>query len=310
MSWCFKKKIKSGLFEISSHTLIDRINIKKLIKYINSVYNDYIYYGSYLTNNIFLNKNVLEIGPGDNLGVAVKIMISGAKNVVCVDKFYVRSNNKKKIALYQELRNSINRDLIIKFDKIINISNDRTRLLVNIHYFYGKGIEEALTLFNPGSFDLIISRSVLEHIFDINKVFEVMDKLLIRGGYFLHKIDFRDHGMFSKGCRHPLTFLTINNNIYNMMTKYSGGPNRKLIQYYRNKIRHLNYESRIFITSILGKEKELIPHKEKIIYDIDYNDYNISLIKKIRPLLTDEFKKLSDENLLVTGIFLIGKKSE
>jgi hypothetical protein len=34
------------------------------------------------------DKRVLEIGPGGNAGVALKFLLAGAKQVVCLDKFY------------------------------------------------------------------------------------------------------------------------------------------------------------------------------------------------------------------------------
>jgi 2-polyprenyl-3-methyl-5-hydroxy-6-metoxy-1,4-benzoquinol methylase len=61
----------------------------------------------------------------------------------------------------------------------------------------GVGIEAANTEFEPATFDLIISRSVMEHTYQSDAAFRVMDWLLKPGGKMLHKIDFRDHGIFS-----------------------------------------------------------------------------------------------------------------
>ena len=44
------------------------------------------------------------------------------------------------------------------------------------------------------------------------------------------------HGMFSSSGMHPLTFLTIPDSVYRLMTIDSGKPNRKLINYYRQKM--------------------------------------------------------------------------
>jgi hypothetical protein len=50
-------------------------------------------------------------------------------------------------------------------------------------HIYGTGIEEAGKLF--------------EHLYEPDRAFSVLDGLLLPGGYMIHKIDFRDHGMFS-----------------------------------------------------------------------------------------------------------------
>jgi hypothetical protein len=51
-----------------------------------------------------------------------------------------------------------------------------------------------------------------------------------------------------------------------------------------------------------------VPHKENVVCGVDYFDSTISLIKKIRPRLQCEFKDMSDQELMIEGIFLIAKK--
>lgn len=124
----------------------------------------------------------------------------------------------------------------------------------------------------------------------------------------IHKIDLRDHGLFSSKGFHPLTHLTIPESLYRLMTYDSGKPNRKLINYYRQKMIDLGYDAKILISHIVSSEGEILPHKEAVIYGIDYFDYTISLIKNIRPHLMDEFKNMRDDELMVDGIFLTAKK--
>lgn len=92
------------------------------------------------------------------------------------------------------------------------------------------------------------------------------------------------------------------------MTYNSGGPNRKLINYYMAKMEQLGYEYKIFITHVLGIEHDINPHKEKIEHGVDYSDLTISLVNKIRPKLQKEFSRLPDEELIITEIFLVAKK--
>jgi SAM-dependent methyltransferase len=163
-------------------------------------------------------------------------------------------------------------------------------------------------MFEPESFDFIVSRAVMEHLYDADAAFSVMDRLLVHGGSMIHKIDFRDHGMFSNYGFHPLTFLTIRDSIYRLMTYGSGQPNRKLLDYYLQKMNVLQYCQKILITHIVGNENEILPHKDTALHGIDYSDATLSLLNEIRPYLINGFKDMADEELMVAGIFLIAKK--
>ncbi len=58
-----------------------------------------------------------------------------------------------------------------------------------------------------GSFDVILSRAVLEHVYDLGSAWRSMDTLLAADGIMLHKVDFQNHGMY--GSLHPLRFLGV-----------------------------------------------------------------------------------------------------
>jgi 2-polyprenyl-3-methyl-5-hydroxy-6-metoxy-1,4-benzoquinol methylase len=46
-------------------------------------------------------------------------------------------------------------------------------------------------------FDLIVSRSTLEHVYDLAGVFRALSALLCPGGRTVHKVDFENHGLFA-----------------------------------------------------------------------------------------------------------------
>jgi SAM-dependent methyltransferase len=269
------------------------------------------------------DKSILEIGPGDNVGIAIKFLVAGAKQVVCLDKFFSMQDWEQQCSIYQALREQLNSDEQQIFDDVIDLEHgivgdrfivppDLSRSKTNsskLVYMYGSGIEEAEELFEPESFDLIISRAVFEHVYDPDAAFSVMHTLLKPDGYMLHKIDFRDHGIFSKHKHHPLTFLTIPDPIYRLMVYDSGKPNRKLVSYYRKKTKELGLDAKILITHLVGVESEIIPHKETVSFGIDYGAATLTLLNSIRPHLQDEFKHISDEDLMISGIFLIAQRN-
>lgn len=306
-SWHMGRRFRAGKHETSSGSTHASKTLQESLYYINEVYDDYLTYSG-ISQAALHNKRILEIGPGDNFGVALKFLVAGAKQVICLDKFYSKRDWKQQHKIYQALREQYQDrgrkifDEMMPLSKGIEINADR---LISIH---GTGIEEAEGILEPASFDCIISRAVMEHVSDPDIALSVMDRLLHPGGLMIHKIDLRDHEMFSAYGHHPLTFLTIPPAVYRLMTYHAGEPNRKLVPCYRRKLAELGYETKIFVTHIIGEEGDLLPHRETIMYGVDYTDTTLALLNKIRPRLQAEFRTMSDEDLVVSGIFLVGQK--
>jgi hypothetical protein len=53
---------------------------------------------------------------------------------------------------------------------------------------------------------------------------------------------------------------------------------------------------------------EVLPHKARIEHGVDYTDETLNLIRSIRPRLARRYGHLSDEALMVSGIFLVARK--
>jgi len=277
------------------------------LNYINQVFDDYLDYSG-ITINMLRDKRILEIGPGDNLGVAIQFLLAGAKQVVCLDKFFSKRDSEQQRKIYQALSEGLNEDERCIADEVLDSEGELRSDSQKLSSIYGTGIEEAEKIFDPESFDLIVSRAVLMYVYDPDAAFTVMHRLLKPGGYMIHKIDFRDHGMFSNHKHHPLTFLAIPSWVYRLMTRDSGKSNRRLINYYRRKASELGYDTKILITHIVGERDEIVPHKELVRLGVDYTYATISLLNNIRPHLQPEFRDMSDEELLVSGIFLTARK--
>jgi hypothetical protein len=92
------------------------------------------------------------------------------------------------------------------------------------------------------------------------------------------------------------------------MAEASGQPNRRRVNYYRDIARRLGYSCNIYVTLILGVDKELIPPKVQIQQNLDYADSSLRLIRDIRPRLTAQFRDLSDMDLIVQGILFVARK--
>lgn len=305
-NWRAGKRFASGKIDSSFGSTLKRKTLSESLDYIKSVFGDYLTYSG-ISADALKGKRVLEVGHGDNFGVALMFLAAGAKQVVCLDKFYSELDFEQQGEIYKALRQELDESWKRRLDRAIILNR---RIEINpekLRPLYGSGIEEAGRMPDLGSFDLIVSRAVLEYTPDSDAAFSVMDELLNSGGCMIHKIDLRDDGMFSSSGMHPLTFLTIPDSVYKLMTINSGRCNRRLINYYRETMASLGYKVKLLVTATLS-EGELIPPKERIELSAGYSESTVDSINWIRPRLSAAYRCLPDEDLVVAGIFLIAKK--
>ena len=307
-NWRRRRAFKAGNTVTAYGSTHESWSLEKSVNYINLVFREYIEYAG-VGPEALRGARILEVGPGDNFGVALKFLAAGASKVVCLDKFYSERNIEQQTRIYQELRKQLSPDEARVFDECIKLDGEIELNEERLQYIYGHGVEEADQILEPGSFDFIVSRAVIHNVYDIDRGFQAMDRLLAPGGYTLHKIDLSDENMFSSRGMHPLTFLTIPERIYYLMASDSGKPNRKLIGDYREQMHKRGYDAKILVTTVLGAGP-LVPHKENIEQGVDYSEKTLSLINEIRPKLAAPFRDRSDAELAASGIFLVGKKPQ
>ena len=306
-----KRRFTRGDRSTASGTILRGKDVEASIRYIEQEFRDYLAYGNISPGELG-GKRILVVGPGDNLGVALLFLAHGGRKVVCLDKFEPERNPGHLAMVYGALRKRLPRPERNRFDEGISIHSGRDfsynpRML---EYITGEGLEEGSRRFPPGSFDLIFSRAVLEHLYDPDRAFASMERLLATGGRMAHKIDLRDHEMFSGGEKHPLTFLTFPGWLWRGMTMHSGKPNRRLFPYYDRKMRELGYEYTLYITHIFGKEGDLDPHPPFLREGVDYDASHLRLVREIRGRLAREFRSYADEELLISGVFLSARKPD
>ena len=103
----------------------------------------------------------------------------------------------------------------------------------------------------------------------------------------LHQVDLSDYGMFTSRGFPAQEFLTVPDWLYSEMTKHSGGPNRRLADYYRHQLR--TYEHTITVTHT-------------------YSGTSPQAVEEIRPRLLPRYQSLSAADLLTHGVFLNARK--
>jgi len=171
--------------------------------------------------DFFINKKVLEVGPGPDLMLGLLTLENGASSYQAIDYFPVLSappffykkisetlTNPVAIKAAQELSSSLPNS------QEINVSNLSYKIL---------GIEKLGSL--QEKYDIIFSKDVLEHIDDLDSAFKAMKQSLTPNGYMIHKVDFQTHTSFIQETDR-LNFLRYSENIYKKFVKFRGGPNR------------------------------------------------------------------------------------
>lgn len=287
--WLAGRRVRRGDINTDSGRRHSGLGIEGSLNYIERVYRDYLAYAQIER----FHGRICEIGPGDNFGVALLALADGAEHVTTIDRFYSRRDPKHQEAIYRALVERYG--LGDQFD-----GAPTEQSLRNVNYCAGQPAEEFFKE-KPDAFDFIISRAVLEHLYDPLSALNDMASSLKRDGMLVHRVDMRDHGMFID--MHPLTFLTIPEPLYRRMVGNSGRPNRILLASYRNWLDNSGLEGDFKVTRLAGATDDMPP--------TDWNDIEssqkkaaLAFVKSVRRKLATPFKDNSDEDLAVSGIVL------
>jgi SAM-dependent methyltransferase len=277
------------------------------VDYIERVFNDYLRYSGLKTTDLE-DKSVLELGPGDSYGVALRFIAAGARRVQTVDRVVAWRDPGYQRRIYEALLARLDPEGRRRVEAVLSMDGDAVAFDPGrLRMREGVPIEEAASELEPGSFDMIVSRAVVEHIYDTDTAFAEMSTLLAPGGTLAHKVDMRDHGLFSGEGLHPLTFLTIPAPLYRMMVENTGQPNRKFLPYYRALMGSLGFDARFWITHLIGREEEIEPHVE-IVPEVDMAPA-AALAEEIRGKLREPYRSMPAEDLAVSGVFIVATQA-
>ncbi|MCX6765323.1 MAG: hypothetical protein NT148_02175 [Candidatus Nealsonbacteria bacterium] len=169
-------------------------------------------------------KKIAEIGPGDSLGIGLATLLTGASQYYAFD-IIEHSNVDKNLKIleelvelflqkasipdhaeFPELKPDIDNYSFPDFLSTDDIHLDKKRIdsirkalvkgisddgLIEIRYIV-PWMDNVATA-SLGHFDLIFSQAVMEHVMDLQPVYEKMYFLLRNGGYMSHQIDYKAH---------------------------------------------------------------------------------------------------------------------
>jgi hypothetical protein len=166
-------------------------------------------------------RSIVELGPGDSIGVGLAALLTGAEEYVALDQVaFARSQSNILVfdGLVELLHQRSPIPDNVEFPEVRPRLSDYSfpaealsdpRLAAALDSFRVARVRRAITetddsiryvapwddssVLPDASADLIISQAVLEHVADVDATYLAMARWLRPGGYISHQIDFRSH---------------------------------------------------------------------------------------------------------------------
>jgi len=143
---------------------------------------------------------VLEVGPGPTMGEPVLLACAGAQ-VEVADRFLARWDPDFHPRLLEAMYTKL-ADRGSAYLQPLRSVLDAGAFApaVRCHAVAGERLSEI-----PGTFDVVVSNAVLEHVEDLAATAQHLALKTVPGGYNFHQVDLRDHRSFDR----PLEYLTL-----------------------------------------------------------------------------------------------------
>lgn len=256
-------------------------NVEQIACYFKTCFSEYLeQFGTNVgkASEFLAGKRVLEYGPGNMLGVALLMYAFGAESICCTDKFPLQDITDESVEVYNMLINSLDCAQKERANCAFKIYGKPSSGFNNDKIMY-KVTKNGL-IYGENKFDLIISRSVMEHINDLHRTFANINKYLNSNGLSVHKVDLKSHGLDRYL---DFDFLTWPSIIYKLMYGHKGFPNRWRVDKYLDLIKNNALKIRSFSpTGLLEAEK----------------------VELIQPYLAKQFRNLSSDELAWLGFWM------
>lgn len=293
-------RLRLGRIDSDCGALHATLDAVESVRYIEEVVADYERYGAVSR----FRGVAAEVGPGDSAGVAMLLRGEGCDEVHLVDRYASHRDPEHHRVVYDALATRH------RLEHLRRGSTWDERALAGIEWKVGHPAEryfaDAARAGHP-RYDLIVSRAVMEHLYDPLGAMADMVRCLRPGGRMLHKVDLRDHGMFSEH-HDELTFLSTPALVHRLMTRSSGRPNRVLAHRYRETLERLRRAEgiryRMLVTALVGGVP-IEPHRAYGEIDPDLREEAERRVAARRHTLAHELRAAPDADLATAGVFLV-----
>jgi len=295
--WRARRRLRAGRIRTTSGARHGALSLDESLAYVERVHADYLAYAGAYAGRGTLPGVIAEIGPGDNFGLALLLLGGGATAAHAIDRYASVRDADRQAAIYRALAER--HGLAHLFDGAPAESSLRGLV-------YHAGVPAERFFRDSGlRFDAILSRAVMEHLYDPLGALDDMAAALNPGGVMVHRIDLRDHGMFAG--RQPLTFLTIPDGLWPAMTRGAGRPNRLPLPAWRAWLAASGLEGSLRVTRLAGVAGEIAPADWDAI-DPALRETALAAVRAVRPRLARSLSGCADRDLAVSGCVLVAGK--
>jgi SAM-dependent methyltransferase len=287
-----------GYLATDSGTTHRELSVEESLDYIENVFADY----QRISNISQFTGKVAELGPGDSAGIGLMFLAHGAAQVDLADRFYSRRSHEANEKVYRSL--AAKHPVL---DKMLStVKFNQFESLPNLKRHYGAKASGEAFFDENRDYNVIISRSVLEHVDQPQIVLRKMYNALKVGGVLIHKVDLRDHNMYPYS--ESVKFLELPQWLYCMMTYGSGYPNRFLFHEYKKALLALDPQSEFYIAGLHGVEEDMsVGYKLEDIPE-QWKKRSMDFIAKHRVKFSAIFKNVASEDLMVSSFFFVSRK--
>lgn len=231
--------------------------------------------------------DVMEIGPGGNLGLGLLALLAGAKSVTCLD-VVPRAAQSALDDLYPALINTAAaypETYLVAPTLLKRARQDAEGLARELlgRITYHAPMDIARNALPTASLDVICSHTCFEHFADPAGAVAQIARLLRPGGLTSHQIDLRDHRDFNR----PLDFLAYSDRLWRLMT--SRQPDAV-----RNRWRASEYRA------AFGQHGLELLYLEVI--------HKTTVTEEMRRRFARRFQALNLEDLGILYVFLLARK--
>jgi len=233
-------------------------------------------------SNVFENKNILELGPGPDLGTGLILIAKGAKSYTAFDKFNLLGQSTT--LFYETLLNHLKK--YPYFEKAKSLVENLKKKKFSNNFFY---IVSPTYNFNKlqTKYDLIVSQAVMEHF---EKPFEIIKKLyqkMKKNGIIFGEVDLGTHTRILRDID-PINLYRYSDKIWKLL-KFKGSPNRNLPFEYKNMLINAGFKD-VNIQII--------------------KSYNENYVRKAKKYLSKKFKNSTIDEIKVKSLLLFGIKGD
>jgi SAM-dependent methyltransferase len=246
----------------------------RAVDYFHGVVSDYEQIATHTglvpdARSLFRGRRVLELGPGDTRSVALLARLRGARLVEGFDAFDITSRDERYLrGIYEPL---MERDGEPGgFPRAKDLLRD-----VRMHP------DRASLRAAEGRYDLVISRAVLEHVTDLDALFDDLARVTTPDAVQVHKVDLRCHG---NKFDHELDFLMFPEAVYRAMASHTGMPNRVRVGGYLD----------------LGAR-----HGFALVYAGATHRISVAEVNAVRDQLAPPYDRMAPEALAVLGVWIV-----